>query len=359
MIYYFTLIFLSVFSMYELHRLGNTKNEIGIVLCFLLILILGGLRFQVGTDWNTYNNIFRGTQTFTDVLHSQREKLFMTFLFFSKRIYNNYSFFIFSFFAISFSLKFQFIKKYSSDIFLSLIIYFFTLFIIYDINQIRQGMALAFVLLSTSAILDRKIFRFIILIFIASLFHLSAIVFIPAYWISKIRISPKTIFIVLGLSLSFSLTISAIIENSSIVQALLKTETFSHYSTYINNANFIKELSILSIGVMQRILIFLLFLFYFDNIKAKENLKYLLLNGYFISIVIFIFLSFSAELAARLSFYYKALEILIVPYIVTSQKLIQNRIILFILFFALSILAIYRLLDVHNNGLIPYNSILW
>jgi len=359
MIYYFTLVFLSVFSMYELHKTGKTKNEIGILLCFLWILLLGGLRFQVGTDWHTYNIIFNNTKSFADVAHSQREKLFMTFLYFSKKVCNNYSFFIFSFFAISFSIKFRFIKKYSSNIFLSLIIYFFTLFVIYDINQIRQGMALAFVLLSTSAILNKKIFQFILLIFIASLFHLSAIVFIPAYWISRIRISPKTIFIILGLSLAFSLSISAVIENSSIVQSLLKTETFSHYSAYINNANYIKELSILSIGVIQRILIFLLLLFYFDNIKAEENLKYFLLNGYFISIVIFIFLSFSTELAARLSFYYKALEILIVPYIVTSQKLIQNRIILFILFFILSILAVYRIIDVNNNGLIPYNSILW
>lgn len=359
MIYYIIILILTLFSVYL--QFNPKKSEIRAlsIVSFLFILALGGLRYRVGADWYSYENLFNAVRKLSDVFSAREEKLFMLFLYGCKKIANSYSFFVFFLFAISFYLKFKTITKYSPDIFISLIIYFYTLLLIYDLNGIRQGMAMAIVLASLSPILDKKLLQFISLIIIATFFHTSAILFLPFYWLSRINISKRALFIVIAVSLIISIPIRSLIENNSIVQSLLALDSFSHYSTYLTNENTGRDVSIISIAVFQRIFIFSLFFINYNKIIVREDLKLLLFNGYFIAIIIFIFLSFSAEFASRLSFYYKSLEIFMVPIIITSQKRISNRIILVLIFVMLSLLGTYRILEIPKGGLIPYNSILW
>ena len=359
MVYYSIILILTLFSIYLQFNPKKSKIKVLSIFSFLLILALGGLRYRVGADWYSYENLFRSVKNIYDLFSAREEKLFMLFLYCNKIIVNSYSFFVFSLFAVSFYLKFKVITKYSPDIFLSLIIYFYTLFLIYDVNGIRQGMAMAIVLFSISSILDKKLVLFIVLIITATLFHTSAILFLPFYWLSKINISKKALFIVVGVSLIISIPIRNIIEHSNIVQSLLALETLSHYSTYLSNETSGRDISIFSVAVFQRVFIFSLIFIYYDRIQINDDLKRLLFNGYAIAILIFIFLSFSAEFAARLSFYYKALEILIVPIIVSTQKKIYNRLALLLIFLLLSLIGTYRILEIPYGGLIPYNSILW
>lgn len=359
MIYYFILLLLALFSFY--FQFDPKKAEIKVlsIVSFLCILALGGLRYQVGKDWYQYENLFNITNNFSDLNNAREEKLFMLFLYMSKSIVNNYSFFIFSLFTFTFYLKYRTIIKYSPDIFLSLIIYFFTIFLVFDLNAIRQGIATSIVLISISAILNKKLRLFILLILIASFFHLSAIIFLPFYWIAKFNISKKIILILIGISLILAIPIRIIIENGVLADFLLKMKYFSQYSAYINNKILGRDVSLLSIAVFQRVFIFSLFYFYFDKLKVREDLKILLINGYLAAILIFIFLSFSSELSFRISFYYKSLEILMIPIIVTSQNKISNKLILLLIFVLLSLFGTYRILDIPNGGLIPYHSILW
>ena len=349
---------LTLFSIYLQFNPKKSELKLLNIVCFVSFLALGGLRFKVGADWYSYENIFKSINNFSDIILAREEKLFMLFMYGSKLIANNYSFFVFIFFAVSFYLKYKVIKKYSPDIFLSLIIYFYTIFLIYDVNGIRQGMAMAIVLFSLSSILDKKLLLFIFLIIIASLFHISAILFFPFYWLSKIKVHKRIMIIIMAISFFIFIPIQSILENSTIIQPLLVLDRFSHYSAYLNNAAG-RDISFLSLAIFQRIFTFSLFYFYFNKLKIDDNFKTLLFNGYFISIIVFIFFSFSTEFASRLSFYFKALEIIIIPIIVFSQNKIYNRLLLLLLFVLLSLIGTYRILELPNGGLIPYNSILW
>jgi len=102
-----------------------------------------------------------------------------------------------------------------------------------------------------------------------------------------------------------------------------------------------------------------MFIINFHRINTDEKIKLLLRNGYFFSIVLFLLFSFSSEFAARLSFYYKALEIVIVPLIVYSFSKSYQRLSFLILFTAFSIFGIYRLLSLPDGYLIPYNNIIF
>jgi hypothetical protein len=358
MIYYFVLILLAFFSLYHLCNLDRNQNRYIRLFSFLMFIVVGGLRYSVGTDWAQYANTFADINSIADIFKAREEKLFAVFMYISKKIINSYSFFILTFFSVAFYLKYIVFKRYSTDIFLSLIIYFFTLFLIYDLNGVRQGMALAFVFLSIPLILNKKLFLFSLIILIGCLFHISAIIFLPFYWMSRLKISRKSMILIIVISLIVSIPIRALIENNAYVQLFLAMDSFSHYSFYVTDDIAARDVSILSVAVFQRLFIFGLFVINYDKIEASDELKSLLLNGYFVSILLFVFLSFSADLAARSSFYYKSLEILMIPLIVTCQAKLTYRMLLFAIFVLFAAVGAYRILEIPNGGLIPYQFII-
>lgn len=357
MIYYFVLFLLGLCSFYKQHN-PPIKEEKGLfVFAFLGILVLGGLRFEVGADWNAYRILFESTISINDVWLAREEKLFMLFVYMIRNFWDQYSFFVFSFFLVAFLLKVYVIRRFSPDVFLSLVIYFFTVFIIYDVNGIRQGMAMGFILVSLTSILEKKPIKFLGWVVIACLFHISALIFIPFYWIAITKLSRKLVFIVLSVSIFLSIPIRIMVENSSLMNTLLALEALSHYSTYLHSDEYVKNIPILSIAVFQRLIIFFLFFLNYKKIKAPEELKRMLINGYLVSIILFVFLSFSAEYAARLSFYYKAMEIIMIPMVVISQEKLLNRLVLFFLFMGLAFFGLYRILQIPHGGLIPYQFV--
>lgn len=358
MIYYFVLILLAFFSLYHLSNLNRNQNRYLRLVSFLLFIIVGGLRYSVGTDWPQYEATFNTLDSVGGIFTAREEKLFMVFMFITKKILNSYVFFTFTFFSVAFYLKYVIFKKYSTDIFLSLIIYFFTLFLIYDLNGVRQGMALALVFLSIPYLLNKKPFLFILIVIIGSLFHVSSLIFLPFYWIANLKISKKKMIVIVVASLLVSMPIRALIENNAYLQLILAMDSFSHYSFYVTDDIAARDVSIVSIAVFQRLFIFVLFILNYDKIDASDDLKALLLNGYFVSVLLFVFLSFSADLAARSSFYYKSLEILMIPLIVTCQAKLTNRMILFAIFVLFAIVGANRILEIPNGGLIPYQFII-
>ena len=358
MIYYFVLILLAFFSLYHLSKLDRNENRFLRLVSFLMFIIIGGLRYDVGTDWTQYEVTFNSLESAADIFKAREEKLFVIFMYFTKKNINSYSFFILSFFFVAFYFKYKIFKKYSTDIFLSLIVYFFTLFLIYDLNGIRQGMALAFVFLSIPLILQKKLFLFSIIILIGSLFHITVLIFFAFYWISNLKISKEKMLLIVASSLIASIPIRSLIENNAYLQLLLAMDSFSHYSFYVTDDIAARDVSIMSVAVFQRLFIFVLFIINYDKIEASDELKSLLLNGYFVSILLFVFLSFSADLAARSSFYFKSLEILMIPLIVTCQAKLTNRMILFAIFVLFAIVGTNRILQIPNGGLIPYQFII-
>lgn len=359
MVYYLLVLLLSIFSLLEQFKPDKTDISILKYIAFILILFIGGLRFEVGADWFAYEKLFNSINSFEDVFSVREEKLFMFFLFGCKAIVKSYSFFVFALFGFTFYLKYKIFDKYSTDLYLSFIIYIYTLFLIYDLNGIRQGMAMTIVLTSIPAILNKRKYLFIILITAACMCHTSAIVFFPFYWLSKIKVSHKNMLWITFFCLIISVIIQNLILNSSIFQYLLLMDSFSHYSAYLDNDALSKETPILSVAVFQRILVFVIFIINYDKLKVNKEFKRLLINGYFLAIIIFVFLSFNSEYAARLSFYYKSLEIFIIPIIVSSQRKSSHKIILWGLFIVLSVSGLYRLLQLPDGGLIPYNFILF
>lgn len=357
MIYYILIAILLIFALIAQIPLKKEHQSLFKFISIISIAFVGSFRYKVGYDWFSYENLYNGIYSFSDVIESREEKFFTLFLYLTKIISDNFSFFIFIFFITTFLIKLIVIRKFSSDLYVSLFIYITTVFLIYDLNGIRQGMAMSITFLSTIFIYKRNILIFLVLIFIATLFHTSAIVFLPFYWLSTIKIKNKKKLIISMLFLIFlSIPFKDFILSNPLFQYIFSIESLTHYSTYVDETSEIyKSIPILSIATFQRIIIWTFFIYNIDKIKCDEKLKIILLNAYTLSILLFVFFSFSADFSARLSYYYKIFEIIIIPIIVTSQKNRSNKILILIFFSILLFIGLSRLLSAENNGLIPYN----
>lgn len=91
----------------------------------------------------------------------------------------------------------QFVYRYSPSPIQSVLYYFGLLYFTLMFNILKQSLAMAFILFAFNAITDRKLIRFLLMVFLASLFHFPSLVFLPAYWIANMKLG-KTYLIFLA-----------------------------------------------------------------------------------------------------------------------------------------------------------------
>ena len=143
-----------------------------------LLVLFVGLRYNTGADWDFYKQIFYGYSSDTEYGYLLLNKVFKT-------IFNNYYILQFSatlFFVFSVSRFYK--KEVSYPIAALTLLMCFMLFNIL-MAQVRQSIAIAIIVMFSNYIFERKLLNFLIVIFVASFFHTSAIAAIPLYFLYK------------------------------------------------------------------------------------------------------------------------------------------------------------------------------
>lgn len=82
----------------------------------------------------------------------------------------------------------QFVQRYSPSPVQSVLYYFGLLYYTMMFNILKQSIAMALILFAFNAIIDRRPLRFLLMVWLASLFHFPAFMFLPAYWIANMRL---------------------------------------------------------------------------------------------------------------------------------------------------------------------------
>ena len=179
-----------VLSNVSLHNWG-IKYEKYLFLLVALFLCGG---YMTGSDWRSYEVFYYDPEQFNYFL---KEPLFTLLI----KICNNplTDFFVFLIAAklIVFYILFYFFKKYSPNIFVSYFFYipWFGLYLFID-NPLRFMIALGFVIISYKYLFEKNIWKFFVIIITGALFHYTVILFIPFYFIRKIKISPIVLTII-------------------------------------------------------------------------------------------------------------------------------------------------------------------
>lgn len=174
----------------------ETNLNIGMLIALALVLFAG---FRVDTaDTNAYMLLFEHCPDFITMLVSGDFSYLINvreeggYLFFNAlvKIFTDLPQVLFLIIAIiAVSLYFVSIKTYSVIPIMSLMLYFTNIYMVKEMAQIRQGLAMAIAIFAIRYLIKERFKKFLLCILIASLFHKSILVFLILYPFRKIKIN--------------------------------------------------------------------------------------------------------------------------------------------------------------------------
>ncbi|WP_147552606.1 EpsG family protein [Barnesiella propionica] len=188
------------FMFFPKKDLNKKHKKMYIIGALIPIFIIAGFRgIDVGTDTPNYIRIFEvaGSVNFLDSYseYSRLEYGYRYFIYFLASYFSHPQWqFIFVAFFSCIGIGY-FVYQNAREPFLA-ILFFVTLgFFDFTLSGVRQTIAVTVTLFLFSFIKNRKLLWFLVGIFIAALFHKSALFFIPAYFIANNPVKKKTVIV--------------------------------------------------------------------------------------------------------------------------------------------------------------------
>ena len=172
----------------------TTEKIVIVVMAIMFVCVLGFESELSNGDMQQYQNTYQLYQIQNPPkLDGKKDYVFQVLCYvFSKTGLNFYFWhaFIGAFFI---SVVCVFVKKYSSNVYISFIVFIALGHFSFSLSALRQMLAIAFIIISFNYIEQKKLVKFLALVVVASLFHSTAIVFIIAYPLYMVRMKVKTI----------------------------------------------------------------------------------------------------------------------------------------------------------------------
>ena len=228
------------FSSFLLTKESGLRNKELILFWFCSIFaIVVGLQFDVGTDYFSYVNIFTSERE-TSLYYRKKEYLFyfLSEFLLKNNVHPQWGFIVLSLIQFVFIYKFlKFMNLGSYTIFLYL---YFTVctFLYNQTNGIRQYTAATILLMSIRFFYSAKYIRAFFFIYIASLFHNSAILFVAVegfMFLLKKKWHPKL--------WGIGLVLAVLMIRINIIAWIVNLVPYlSRYSHYLTNAYGMEEI---------------------------------------------------------------------------------------------------------------------
>lgn len=322
------------FSIIFYNTYNKSDKKIFLILSFVFPLIIGGFRYNVGTDYLNYlfyyNNKIPTSVTFDIISSIARyfDKFYILF-------------FIYSFLTLFFFYKGLEIidKKYRT---LSLCLFLFIYFPM-TFNGIRQLLAVSIIFYLFKYIKDKKMFHWSIGVIIATMCHQTAILCLPFYFIlnSKSKFIKFLLIIVM-----FFISIYYV----NIIQFLSNYSFFSHYVLYTekyvgdygNKIFYLELLTLLYLILYRKKLI---------EMNEDNNIFYF---AYEIGIIL-MFTGFFDPYVKRISYYFVINKIFLLAQLPYAFKDINNKNLNNFMIASYSILIFILMYYIMNQGnVFPY-----
>lgn len=235
------------------------------------------------------------------------------------------------------------IHQQSSDPLLAALLFVITSNFFISLNIVSQYMAVSMCLFSCRFAEDQKPFPFFLLVLAASLFHTSALVFLPVYFLPKIKLKPQWCVLVI-LFFFFAAPVCFPLLGKAI-------EIFApKYMRYFNStADF--EWIFFALGAA----VFILGSYFYKNNSSKPYFRL----WYYTNILGMIVLCFSGSIPwlKRINYFFAAPHFLFLPLLVNCEETPIRRNILkaaiMILFTAETVVAVGYM---NKNGVLPYQT---
>lgn len=334
-IYFFVLV--SVISWVILEKESFSRKAFWVPLLFLSFFASIRSHF-IGTDTSAYTSNFRNA--LDPDYYYFRQNLEYGYQFFEysllKITYNYFWLFFISSIIVVGSYLYIF-KKQSQDYLLSIIIFICFGYYLFYFNGLRQGLAMAITALATPYLIEKKFLRYVMIVFLASLFHKTALIMILFYFLIhlKIKFELKAICIFLG----------SFLISGPVIQYIASTN--EKYASYTATS----EVRGGYLTLFFYFLISLFIYFYYKKYNLKDNTYYVLMQLHIYGILLLIPVSvLGADPSGpqRLLYYFVWASTLLIPIIL--NKFNNMSIYLGFIFLAF----IYYSIVLRFGNLMPY-----
>lgn len=349
---FYLILFIIILSLCLLRMLFSRNSKIGFFISGLVTLILilvSGLRYNVGTDYTNYiimynrigNGIFQqGLEPGYSLLNLLINKLGL----------GSQWVFIISSSIIGIAV-FKLVEKKSPNPGLSMFMYFSIniLYISLNFNLVRQGIAVGFLIFSLKYIEDKKIWKYIFLILVGSMFHYTILFFMPLYFVLNKNLTNKLMLSIS--SIIYFMSISGI--SGKVVNLLYGI--FGKYSSYLDSS-FSRSTDANSFFMLTIVFfISIMYIFFNKYFIGKDKIYYIM--GY-LAIIFQMFFA-SSLIMMRASSYLVIIIIVILPMILDKFEGVPKAFLIVPCVLVFSIMY-FKFINYSLSGItniVPYGTI--
>ena len=362
LIYYLFFFITFIVSCIAQKKINNKKIFVLLsIICIIIPSILAGLRQSgIGTDtryyidfiFNKVSEVQNIKQLFFVITTYSIEFGYIIFNFIISRFTDNLNIMYFFLQLVIMSISYYSFVKYSKQNFNIIYLIFNLLYFNRTLNICRQSIAIAFILMSYKYINQKKLYKFIIIVLIASFFHKTALVFLPAYFILNFIKEKNCDF--RKICIITSLLLILVFFKNIIPIFITSFNIGEKYYKYLSGENINISTFIILVKFIQ-ICIFLAF--YKQLVKVNANNKdFIFLTILDLIMYLFGFYGFYLQ---RMSFYFEIFNVFVISDLVTCVKTKNEQLIITFAIILLSIMYSYYIYGILGWGeTAPYLSIL-
>lgn len=319
MFYLIIFLVLSVLACLQLHFSDQRSTRIIIALAALIMIAVAGLRFETGGDWDTYTAIFnavpslsRGWLTHPLITHRHIGVAFVALCSLVKTCGGSIQTLFFIVSAVNISLIALALPKYTRYPVLGLLAYYCLLFFSLEMIYIRQATAVSLCFFALQYMDSKRLVPYMLLVALASLFHVSAIVMVPLYWILPRRIPTWAYVVSIGIG-----AVVMLIGYPWITKVFLSVSSWlgdAYYQRaliYTSSSRFAVE-RVLSVGFVLNLLLMMVFLTVKQHVDAKRY-GTIHLNMFAMSLVLYYYCYELVEVSNRFRLFFLIGLIVLLP----------------------------------------------
>lgn len=240
-------------------------------------------------------------------------------------------------------------KKLSPSLYISIMILSVSmLFVTYQYNIIRQGLAASITILALYYLSEQKTKTFIFTIIIAACFHVIALLALLVLPIKNIKWQSKYIWL--------SMLLFGVLGTIGILEGLIFelrkiNIIFWRVFLYLQKSN--EELKFISWSILSSISLLLTAIYLVDSIREKYKKIDLVISYYFVGTVLILFTHQLSLLSLRVSYLFYAVEPILIVAILTTLKEEKPK---YLLVCILAILILCKNILITAQFLTPYST---
>ncbi|RXK32946.1 hypothetical protein BBD39_04140 [Arsenophonus endosymbiont of Bemisia tabaci Asia II 3] len=327
---------------------------------FLFIILVIGLRYELGVDWLFYRNLFNGNNNSTLSIEPGYKLLssFISFL--------GFDFWLFVCMISIFILLVlsHYFKKYSPFPLFCLSIYFISSFG-FNVEALRQIITVAIFYIALNYYLNNKKKYYIILCLLASYFHTSAMLLLILPFIDgplfkrlmKISVLIGLIMSAMGLYPIDTIlaTLTLLPYNSYLEKVLLYSLPVSTSNAFSFNLLF--KVFIISYYFFKKKYIYSAFINKKRSLSILSSLESLIL----IMLIVNVYLCKYGTITSRINEYFSPIFIILVSYLIMISKRRVNKIVFSFMFSCCTLISFIRFTsnEYFQKQYLPYRNYLY